>query len=117
MDTKTQIDEYFDEARAVLTDVLSQKKTGARIGQTATKTPDRALRRVPLMKASDKGGTTVSMGELKQLWGTAFRSKMMHDAMQRLSPKDRRNLATDEQIHAMINSKGFKEMINPKEFK
>lgn len=108
MDTKTQIDEYFDEARAVLTDVLSQRKTGSRIGQTATKTPDRALRRVPLMKASDKGTPTALMGALFHSWKTTFQKKMLCDAMQRVSPKDRCNLVTAEQIRMMMNSQEFK---------
>lgn len=117
MDISKQINKECDEAKVMLMEALSQKKTGVRIIQAAIKTPynpdtsaARALRiqTHTVMKESQRGGPVASMGTPYQLWEVAFKNKMMHDARQRLSPKDRSRLVTSEQMQLMMNLKEFK---------
>jgi hypothetical protein len=111
MDISKQINKELDEVKAVLMETLKKKKTGARQaapGKTDTRTTRDGFKRVPLMKESQRGGATASMGTLFQTWGVAFKNKMIYTAMQRLSPKGRCNLVSAEQLQMMMNSKEFK---------
>jgi len=104
MDMSEQINKEVAEVKAALLEAMSQKKSGAKIRQAATKTPDnaRSARRVPLMEASGKGGPAVSMGEMKQSWGATFKNHLMQRAIQMVDPKRRSGLITSEQLKEAV---------------
>lgn len=91
MDIRTQINKELDEAKAVLMEALSQKKTGARQAAPGKTWPS------SLVTSSRLQGT------LFQTWEAAFKNKMIRNAMQRIGPKGRRGLVTAERLQMIIS--------------